>query len=67
VNKRPPRTVQGSHRVWLLGDAGPLDEPKGHFRNKEEALRFARKRPCWVVWEPALDGPVKWTYKEPKT
>lgn len=64
---RARKTSHGSLRVWLLGPAGPLDEPKGHFRTKEEALRFARKRACWIVWEPALDGPVEWTYEEKKT
>lgn len=67
LRRRTSKPAPGTHRVWLLGPVGPLDEPKGHFRNREEALRYARGRECWIVWEPALDGlgEVKWTYKEP--
>ncbi len=61
-----PRTVPGALRIWLLGNAGPLDEPKGFFRTKDEVTRYARGRKHWAVWEPTFDE-IRWTYKEPRT
>lgn len=58
-----PTPKTGCFRVCFLLGGGCTDS-QGRFRTREEAKRWAGKRPCWVVWEPVFPGEkVKWTVR----
>jgi len=57
--------IEGCYRLCFRTPGGGCAPSQGHFRTKEEALRWAGRRAAWVVWEPVF-GEVRWTVKAKK-
>jgi len=73
MNSPAPQTSKPSKKLGLehyqvcftMNDG--CAAPQGHFRSREEAKKWAGKRPCWIVWTPPDDPKnIKWTVREKK-